>query len=53
MKAQKPEEFRCLVKLGEHKKYYDNKELPNPYEDEIKAFDTLVKANDEQKVAAL
>jgi hypothetical protein len=27
--------------------------LPNPYEDEIKAFDNLVKANDDVKVVAL
>ena len=27
--------------------------MPNPYTEEIKAFDALVKANDENKVAAL
>jgi len=27
--------------------------LPNPYEDEIKAFDNLVKANDDKKVGSL
>ena len=31
----------------------ENEELPNPYTEEIKAFDALVKANDEIKVAAL
>lgn len=52
-RAAHPEEYRCLVRFGEHKKQLENEELPNPYEEEIKAFDALVKANNEAKVAAL
>ena len=51
--AANPEEYRCLVRFGEHKRQLDNEDLPNPYEEEIKAFDAYVKANDETKVAAL
>jgi len=40
LKAEKPEEFRCLLNFGDHKKQLDNEELPNPYEAEIKEFDT-------------
>ena len=54
LKAEKPEEFRCLVKLGEHKKHLDeNEELGNPYEEEIKAFDGLVKSGDTERVLSL
>lgn len=52
-KAEKPDEFRCILQFGDHKKQLLNEELPNPYEDEIKAFDNLVKANDDVKAAAL
>ena len=52
-KAENPDDFRCLVQFGDHKKQLENEELANPYEDEIKAFDNLVKANDDRKVAAL
>ena len=41
------------MQFGEHKRQLDNEELPNPYQEEIKTFDALVKANDENKVAAL
>ena len=53
LKAEKPDEFRCLVSFGDHKQNLENEDLPNPYEDEIKNFDSLVKANDERKVKAL
>ena len=52
-KAEKPDEFRCLINFGDHKKQLENEDLPNPYEDEIKAFDNCVKANDEKKAAGL
>ena len=53
LKAEKPEEYRCLVTFGDHKKQLDNEELPNPYEAEIKEFDTQVKANNEDVVPSL
>ena len=49
-RAERPQDFRCLVQFGEHKRLKENEDLPNPYEEEIKAFDNLVKANDETKV---
>lgn len=52
-KKERPEDFRCLLTFGEHKKQLDNNELSNPYENEVKQFDGLVKANDEKRVAAL
>lgn len=52
-RAEKPEDFRCLLSFGDHKRQLENEDLPNPYEDEIKAFDTCVKANDEKKAAGL
>ena len=52
-KAERPEEFRCLVQYGDHKRQLDIEDLPNPYEDEINAFDNYVKANDETKAAGL
>jgi hypothetical protein len=50
LKSEKPEDFRCMLTFGEHKKQLDNNELSNPYESEIKQFDSYVKSNDEQKV---
>lgn len=52
-KKERPEDFRCLMKFGEHKKQLDNNELSNPYENEVKHFDGFVKANDEVRAAAL
>ena len=49
-RSERPDDFRCLVQYGDHKKQLENEDLPNPYDEEIKAFDSLVKANDVNKV---
>ena len=53
LKAENPDDFRCIVRLGEHNKHKDQNEAGNPYEDEMKAFDNLVKQGDQEKVSSL
>ena len=51
-KEANPQDYRCLLTFGDHKKQGEEEVLPNPYVPEIEAFDKTVNQETSMEIPA-